>query len=411
MPQDGAEWKRLAEARERRIPWRKWGPYLSERQWGTVREDYSDTGDAWSYFSHEQARSRAYHWGEDGLAGFSDEKQRLCFALALWNGRDAILKERLFGLTNAEGNHGEDVKEYYFYLDSTPTHSYMKWLYKYPQAAYPYRDLVEGNRHRSRVEFAYELLDAGVFDQDRYWDVIVEYAKADPEDILIRITATNRGPDAATLHVLPTLWFRNTWTWWPDTPKPGIQKAPSLDGIDIIAASHSELGGRWLSLEGHATWLFTENDTNAERLFGKPNAGRFVKDGIHRYVVEGCRDAVNPAETGTKAAAHHQLLVESGASAGIRLRLTDRMPGSTFEVFGDFTSVLDARRQEADTFYRELTPPATGADAANVMRQAYAGLLWSKQYYSLDAERWLKEHGASMFDQSSRTARNRNWAH
>src|SRR4029077_5322327 len=237
-----------------------WGPYLSERQWGTVREDYSADGNAWDYFSHDQARSRAYHWGEDGLAGFSDEKQRLCFALALWNGRDPILKERLFGLTNAEGNHGEDVKEYYFYLDSTPTHSYMKWLYKYPQASYPYQDLVETNRRRNKLEAEYELIDTRVFDEDRYWDTVVEYAKAGPEDILIRITATNRGPEPATLHVLPTLWFRNAWTWCPGTPKPALHRAPNTEGLGVIVASHADLGVRWLYVEGIAPLLFTENE-------------------------------------------------------------------------------------------------------------------------------------------------------
>jgi hypothetical protein len=404
------EQQRLAAAREHGVPWRKWGPYLSERQWGTVREDYSENGDAWSYFSHDQARSRAYHWGEDGLAGFSDEKQRLCFALALWNGRDPILKERLFGLTNAEGNHGEDVKEYYFYLDSTPTHSYMKWLYKYPQASYPYQDLIETNHRRTRLEPEYELLDTRVFDDDRYWDAVVEYAKAGPEDILIRITATNRGPEAARLHILPTLWFRNTWTWWPG-PKPTLHRSPSTEGLGIIVASHAELGVRWLYVEGIAPLLFTENETNNERLFGTPNAGRFVKDGINRCVVEGAPDTVNPDQTGTKVAAHHQFLVGPGQCAVVRLRLSDRAPGTLADPFADFTTSLDARRQEADDFYEAITPPSTSADAANVMRQAYAGMLWSKQYYFLDTEMWLREHGVAPLDTSTRPVRNRDWAH
>jgi hypothetical protein len=406
-----AEQQRLGAAREHAVPWRKWGPYLSERQWGTVREDYSDNGDAWSYLSHDQARSRAYHWGEDGLAGLSDDKQRLCFALALWNGRDPILKERLFGLTNAEGNHGEDVKEYYFYLDSTPTHSYMKWLYKYPQASYPYQDLIETNHRRTRLEPEYELLDTRIFDEDRYWDAVVEYAKSSPEDILIRITATNRGPEAATLHILPTLWFRNTWTWSPDTPKPTLHRAPSTEGLGIIVASHAELGVRWLYVDGIAPLLFTENETNSERLFGTPNAGRFVKDGINRCVVEGAPDAVNPDQTGTKAAAHHQFLVGPGQCAVVRLRLADWAPGTVPDPFADFTTTLDARRQEADDFYREITPPSTSADAASVMRQAYAGMLWSKQYYFLDTELWLREHGVAPLDSSTRPIRNRGWEH
>jgi mannosylglycerate hydrolase MGH1-like protein len=405
------EQQRLAAAREHAVPWRKWGPYLSERQWGTVREDYSDDGDAWSYFSHDHARSRAYHWGEDGLAGFSDDKQRLCFALALWNGRDPILKERLFGLTNAEGNHGEDVKEYYFYLDSTPTHSYMKWLYKYPQAPYPYLDLIDTNRRRSRLEPEYELIDTRIFDEDRYWDTVVEYAKAGPEDILIRITATNRGPEAATLHILPTLWFRNTWAWWPETPKPALHRAPGTERLGIVVASHAQLGLRWLYVEGNAPLLFTENETNNERLFGTPNAGRFVKDGINRCVVEGVRDAVNADQVGTKAAAHHQFLVGPGQCAVVRLRLTDRAPAKVPDPFADFTTTLDARRQDADDFYRAITPPSTSADAASVMRQAYAGMLWSKQYYFFDIEMWLREHGVAPFAASTRPVRNRDWEH
>src|SRR5512147_2956618 len=321
-----AEQSRLEEARTKKAPWKKWGPYLSERQWGTVREDYSDSGNAWDYFSHDQARSRAYRWGEDGLAGISDDHQRLCFALALWNGKDPILKERLFGLTNSEGNHGEDVKEYYFYLDSTPTHSYMKYLYKYPQSAYPYDDLVATNRRRSRQELEYELLDTGVFDQDRYFDVFVEYAKPSPEDILIRITIENRGPEAATLHVLPTLWFRNVWTWSPEVSNPTLRQVKARKGMRTIAASHAELGERWLCVEGDVPLLFTENETNNQRLFGTANAGAYVKDGINEYIVHGIQDAVNPAGNGTKVAAHHELKVEAGGTAVLRLRLTDYAP-------------------------------------------------------------------------------------
>src|SRR5215813_1233135 len=303
----GAEMARLTEAQEDSIPWRKWGPYLSERQWGTVREDYSDSGDAWDYFSHDQSRSRAYRWGEDGLGGLSDDKQRLCFALALWNGRDPILKERLFGLTNSEGNHGEDVKEYYFYIDSTPTHSYMQYLYKYPQKAYPYSDIVLTNRARSRQDLEYELLDTGVFDDDRYFDVFVEYAKAAPEDIVVQITVCNRGPEAASLHVLPTLWFRNTWSWDTKARRPEVRRAAG-DAIAIVA-SHPELGERVLSCDGAPALLFTENETNSERLFSLPNRTPYVKDGIGNYIVHGKQDSVNPAQRGTKAAAHYLVTV------------------------------------------------------------------------------------------------------
>ena len=295
-----AEQKRLNAAREQGAPWKKWGPYLSERQWGTVREDYSQDGNAWNYFSHDQARSRAYHWGEDGLAGISDDKQRLCFALALWNGRDPILKERLFGLTNSEGNYGEDVKEYYFYLDSTPTHSYMKYLYKYPQREYPYRDLVETNGRRSREEFEYELLDTGIFDDDRYFDVFVEYAKGDPEDLLIKISVHNRGPETAQIHLLPTLWFRNTWSWGDGDSKPMVRQ---VDG-ETIQASHSQLGEYTLQCEDAAELLFTENESNATRLWGQANPSPYVKDAFHEYVIAGKKEAVNPAKMGTKAAAH-----------------------------------------------------------------------------------------------------------
>ncbi len=401
-----AESDRLEQARSRNIPWRKWGPYLSERQWGTVREDYSDAGDAWNYFSHDQARSRAYRWGEDGLAGFSDDRQLLCFALALWNGKDPIIKERLFGLTNSEGNHGEDVKEYYFYLDSTPTHSYMKYLYKYPQTAFPYSDLVETNRTRGRQALEYELLDTGVFDGDRYFDVFVEYAKASPEDILVRITIENRGPEPATLHVLPTLWFRNTWSWGGDGARPALRQAAP----GVIAAAHPELGQRHLSCEGATGLLFTENETNTERLFKAPNRTPFVKDGIDGHIVHGRADAVNPQREGTKAAAHYPLTVPAGQSRTLRLRLHDAALSAPFG--SAFDAVMEARRREADEFYATVIPKTLGPDAASVMRQALAGMLWSKQLYRYDVDRWLEERGAAPFNPNRRRApRNEHWHH
>ena len=371
-----AELKRLEESREWNSPWRIWGPYVSERQWGTVREDYSQDGNAWNYFTHDHARSRAYHWGEDGLAGFCDVKQRLCFALALWNGKDPILKERLFGLSNGEGNHGEDVKEYYFYLDSTPTHSYMKWLYKYPQAAFPYDDLVKTNARRTREELEYELIDTGVFDEDRYFDVFVEYAKSSPEECFIQITVANRGPETATIHLLPTLWFRNTWSWWPGA-KPRLAAAKGPDGASVVAASHSELGDRWLYCDGAPPLLFTENDTNTARLFDTPNASPYVKDAFHAFVVHGNTSAVNPAEAGTKAAAHYQLEVAAGQSVAVRLCLTDAT--QVTHPFARFDETIEARRREADEFYRSCTPDSATEDNAQVMRQAFGGLFWTKQ--------------------------------
>jgi len=312
-----AEQKRLVES-GKGTPWKKWGPYLSERQWGTVREDYSQNGDAWNYFPHDRARSRAYRSGEDGLAGFSDEKARLCFALALWKDRDPILKERLFGLTGSEGNHGEDVEEYYFYLDSTPTYSYMKWLYKYPQRAYPYNEVIAGKR-RSKFEPEYELIDTGIFEINRYFDVYVEYAKSAPEDVLIKITIANRGAEDATLHVLPTLWFRNTWAGSPGTPKPALRRIMARKGTSIVAATHPDLGERWLCGEGDVPLLFTENETNNQRIFGTANTSPYVKDGINDYVIHGQKSAVNPASTGTKVAAHHILNVKAGGAAVLRL--------------------------------------------------------------------------------------------
>jgi hypothetical protein len=402
---DVTEQKRLNDARESSVPWKKWGPYLSERQWGTVREDYSQNGDAWNYFTHDHARSRAYRWGEDGLAGVSDDRQRLCFALALWNGQDPILKERLFGLTNSEGNHGEDVKEYYFYVDSTPTHSYMKYLYKYPQRAFPYGDLVDTNRSRTKEDFEYELLDTGVFDDDRYFDVFVEYAKGGPEDLLICISVHNRGPEAATLHVLPTLWFRNTWSWGGDEPKPTMREA---DGA--VLASHQTLGDYTLTCDGSADLLFTENESNAERLWGRPNSTPHVKDAFHRYVVAGERTAVNPTRNGTKAAAHYALEIPAGGSEVLRLRLS---AGAGRQPFGRaFDDIVAARLAEADEFYARITPASLDEDQRRVHRQALAGMLWTKQYYYFDVDLWLKEHDAHpLVDASHRAPRNAEWFH
>jgi hypothetical protein len=401
---------RLIEAIDKQVPWRMWGPYLSERQWGTVREDYSKSGDAWNYFPHDHARSRAYLWGEDGLAGISDEKQRLCLALAFWNGKDPILKERLFGLTNGEGNHGEDVKEYYFYLGSTPTHSYMKYLYKYPQEAYPYLDLVKTNRKRSRHELEYELIDTGIFDEDRYFDVFVEYAKAAPEDLLIRITVWNRGPEEAKLHILPTLWFRNNWAWAEDVSKPLLRIEKSLDGMQIIRASHPELGELFFCVEGEPELLFTENKTNCKRIFGTPNTTPYVKDAFHNYIVNGQEGAVNPEKEGTKAAAHHTMILEAGKSAILRLRLVNYTPEEN--IFAtDFDAVMEGRLKEADDFYRAVIPFGVSLDEANVMRQALAGMLWTKQFYYYDVDRWLKEHHSHPLYPSSHSSRNRDWFH
>jgi Glycosyl hydrolase family 63 C-terminal domain len=412
-----AEQVRLEEDRQGKSAWKKWGPYLSERQWGTVREDYSAGGDAWGYFSHDQARSRAYRWGEDGLAGISDDEQRLCFAVALWNGKDPIVKERLFGLTNSEANHGEDVKEYYFYLDSTPTHSYMKYLYKYPQAAYPYDDLVETNGALGRSDFEYELLDTGVFDGNRYFDVLVEYAKASAEDILIEITVSNRGPEAATVHVLPTLWFRNVWSWGDNVIPPELHQE-THGGLDVVVASRPALGRRFFHAEGVAEWLFTENDTNTERLFGTPNRTPYVKDGIANYIVHGRRDAVNPERKGTKVAAHYPVTVAAGGSLVLRLRLSDAPSSSSTArkpeggAFRDFDAIMDARRREADEFYGSVIPASLDADHANVMRQALAGMLWSKQFYYYDVDKWLEERGADPFNAHRRASpRNEHWHH
>jgi mannosylglycerate hydrolase MGH1-like protein len=411
MSRHGEEERRLTATRLGVAPWRKWGPYLSERQWGTVREDYSVDGNAWEYFTHDQARSRAYYWGEDGLAGISDDHQQLCFALALWNGRDPILKERLFGLSNGEGNHGEDVKEYYFYLDSTPTHSYMKWLYKYPQSAFPYDQLVETNARRSRTDFEFELIDTGVFSNDRYFDVHVEYAKISPEDLVIRISATNRGSAPAPLEVLPTIWFRNTWHHSPPSSKPSLRDVAVARDLKCIMATHADLGRRWLYIDHNAPLLFTENETNRQRLFGERNASAFVKDAINDFVVHGRADAVNSAGLGTKAAAHCKAVIQPGQTAVWRLRLADQPPEALREPLAQVDPTIAARRREADDFYHDIIPAAAIPDEANVIRQAFGGLLWSKQYYYLDANRWLAEHGVEPFDASGTGVRNGAWSH
>jgi hypothetical protein len=389
-------------------PWKKWGPYLSERQWGTVRENVTQNIEAWNEVSHDQSRSRAYQSGEDGLAGFSDDHMLLCFCVGLWNGKDPILKERLYGLTNSEGNHGEDVKEYYFYQDSTPTHSYARMLYKYPQAEFPYDDLQSTNRRRSKKEFEYELMDTGVFDQDRHWDVVVEYAKAAPEDVFIRITATNRGDDPATLHIVPQLWFRNTW--WLDEKAPH----PELEAVHharcgVIAARHEHLGQRFLYVQDGAELLFADNETNHYRLWGRPNPTQYQKDGINDFIVHGRRDAVNPARKGTKAAARSEVIVGPGQSTTFRLRLSDRNPGELGDPLADCDRIIDERRGEADDYYRNVIPQNLSADAASVIRQGYAGLLWTKQAYVYNVEQWLQERGVDR-DAPTNT-RNQHWFH
>jgi hypothetical protein len=406
-----AEDVRLEEEREHRRHWSRWGPYLSERAWGTVREDYSPDGTAWDYFPHDHARSRAYRWNEDGLGGICDRHQRICFALALWNERDPFLKERLFGLTGNQGNHGEDVKEYYFYLDSTPTHSSMKWLYKYPQARFPYDELLQQNQRRGRDQPEFELLDTGVFDDDRYFDVFVEYAKADAEDILIEITAFNRGPEEAPLHLLPTVWFRNTWSWTAGGPRPSL-RAGADPHVVTIELDDPIYGTRWLHCEGAPALLFTENDTNYERFSGAPHA-RFAKDGINDAVVRGLGDAVNPERHGTKASAHSRVVVAAGGHVRVRLRLTDRDAGSWTEgPFGvEFGRTLETRRREADEFYERLAPAADTEETRQVMRQAFAGLLWSKQFYHYVVKDWMEGDPAQPAPPAGRQPRNREWTH
>ena len=399
----GIEADRLEAARSGGAPWKRWGPYLSERQWGTVREDYSDNGDAWSYFTHDQSRSRAYKWGEDGIAGFCDDRQQLCFGIAVWNGVDPILKERMFGLTNAEGNHGEDVKEYYFYLDATPTSSYLKFRYRYPLDGYPYDDLVATNRDRSRLDFEYELLDTGAFDDNRFVDVDVEYAKRDPEDIEVRITVANRSTEVATIHLLPSLWFRNTW--WMGGDK-GTMRAVG-DSPAVIAIDHADVGGRELRCDGTPELLFTENESNTERLWGSANATPYVKDAFHEYVVRGRVDAVHPGRTGTKAAALYELEIPAESSRVVQLRLC----ASGAEDVDDVDRLFAARIAEADQFYASITPSQTTPDEAAVMRQALASMLWSKQHYFFDLDRWLEEHHAHPLRDEGGDVRNRAWFH
>jgi hypothetical protein len=406
-----AEKNRLEEVRTHGVPWRKWGPYLSERQWGTVREDRSRGGDAWNYLSHDAARSRAYRWGEDGIAGISDDRQLLCFSLALWNEKDPILKERLYGLTNSEGNHGEDVKEYYFYLDSTPTHSYMKYLYKYPQGAYPYQQLVDGNR-RSRHELEYELLDTGIFDDDRYFDVFVEYAKAGPDDLLMEITVHNRGPEAAPIHLLPTLWFRKTWE--AGGPRPSLELGEPAGDATVLVAQHPILGPTFLYASPGGEALFVDNETNHFRYPEERSDANYYKDGFDFYVVHGNKEAVNPARTGTKAAVHYKLEVPARSSTIVRLRLTNAPPRAVGQApLGEwFTQVGTARRAEADEFYAQAIPPSLSADQKHVTRQAIAGMLWTKQYYDYDVAQWIADHGGDPYsDGHSAVTRNADWHH
>jgi hypothetical protein len=383
-----AEAARLEESADRRAHWKRWGPYVSERAWGTVREDYSADGSAWEFFPHDHARSRVYRWNEDGLAGICDRHQHICFALALWNRRDPILKERLFGLTGHQGNHGEDVKECYFYLDNTPTHSYMKCLYKYPQAAFPYAALVAENARRSRLEPEYELLDTGVFDEDRYFDVFVEYSKASPEDLLIRVTIENRGPDAVSLDVLPTLWFRNRWSWTFDAPRPQLSRSTAPDGTSLVVVDEPTYGRRYLYCDGAPDLLFTENETNTQRLFGVSNRSPYVKDGINDFIVDGDADAINPAGVGTKCAARYVVTLPAKGRVELRLRLTDTEASSPFGEL--FARTFDDRRREADDFYDAVIPDDLSDEGKRVMRQAFAGLLWNKQFYHYIIRDWLK---------------------
>ena len=396
------ERRRLDSIQTGRAPWRKWGPYLSERAWGTVREDYSATGEVWEFFPHDHARSRVYRWNEDGLAGLSDDRQILCFALAFWNGRDPILKERIFGLTGNEGNHGEDAKEYWFYLDSTPTHSWMRWRYLYPQAAFPYAELVAENHRRSRALPEYELLDTGIFDGDRYWEITADYAKAAEEDVMIRLTVRNAGPDRAEIDVVPTLWFCNTWAWGLD------ERVPLITGeLGVLQAEHWELGNVSLASEGSPDLLFCDNETNSQRLWGLPGRSQFPKDGINDYVVSGAA-SVNPIRIGTKSAFRHHLVVDPGASATVRLRLSDSGAG----IDADFESVLEARREEANEFYAQLTPKGTPPEQAMVLRQAMAGMLWSKQFYNYSVQDWLKGDPAGPTPPHERLqGRNSDWRH
>src|SRR5271170_4407085 len=402
-----AEKRRLAEEAAGKEKWKSFGPYLSERQWGTVREDYSSGGTAWDYLPHDHARSRVYRWGEDGIAGVSDDQCRLCLSLALWNGKDPVLKERIFGLTNSEGNHGEDAKELYYYLDATPTHSYLKMLYKYPQREFPYAQLVEENaRRKGQPELPeFELLDTGIFDDDRYFDVFVEYAKAGPEDLLMRVTVHNRGPEAATIHLLPQLWFRNTWSWKQDLAKPEL----SSTYHGVIVAKHAELGSFYFYSAGKPEILLCDNETNVRRLYGRNGVSGYFKDAFHDFIVNGNQSAVNPSHIGTKAGVLHKLTVPAGSSVIVRLRLS-RM--NTAEPFADFDAVFDTRIQEADEFYAGLQGGITTADECDVQRQAFAGMIWSKQFFYYDVAEWIKGDPAQPPPPPERKhARNSEWKH
>ncbi|HEX5482748.1 MAG TPA: glucosidase, partial [Terriglobia bacterium] len=404
------EQKRLEESRQRKVHWKRWGPYLSERQWSTVREDYSANGDAWDYFPHDHARSRAYRWGEDGIGGLCDRHQLICFAPAFWNGRDLILKERLYGLSGHEGNHGEDVKEYYFYLDSTPTHSYMKYLYKYPQAEFPYTWLREENCRRGKMDPEFELMDTGVFNENRYFDIFIEYAKAAFEDVLIRVTVFNRGPEAAPLRLLPTLWFRNTWSWGGENRKPKITAVKAPEEMGALRAEHGYYGVRWLVFADSPPLVFTENETNYQRLYNAPNRSAYVKDAFHDYVIRSESQAVNPARTGTKAAADYNLLLQPGASASLRMRLTNQEPAPGI-LGGGFDALFAQRIREADEFFAQRAPESVDEDCRSVQRQAFAGLLWNKQSYHYDVNRWLKGDPAMPSPPPERLhGRNHNWA-
>ncbi|MGQ4646706.1 MGH1-like glycoside hydrolase domain-containing protein [Lyngbya aestuarii] len=413
------EHQRLEESRTGQVSWKRWGPYLSERQWGTVREDYSAYGQAWDDFPHDQARSRAYRWGEDGIAGISDDRQLICFAIALWNGHDSILKERMFGLTGNQGNHGEDVKEYYFYLDSTPTHSYMKYLYKYPQAEYPYTWLVEENQRRGRGAFEFELLDTNIFAENRYFDVFVEYAKASADDILIEIHTVNRGSETATLHLLPTLWFRNTWSWGDSKKKPILKALNSHNSYQRIEANHPELGQRWLYCQSDASTklsnrvplLFTENETNYKRLYNVENSSPYLKDGINNYVVHGQKEAVNFNGSGTKVSPYYLLNLRAGETQTIKLRLCDR-PNLAQPLDSEFDQIFQGRKTEADEFYHKITPFQMSDDLRNIQRQAFAGMLWTKQYYYYDVTRWLNGDATMPAPPPQRQqGRNHQWKH
>lgn len=398
------EKKRLLEDRDKKKNWRKFGPYVTERQWGTVREDYSPYGNAWEYISHDAARSKAYRWGEEGIGGICDDKQLLCFSIALWNKKDAILKERLFGLTGNEGNHGEDCKEHYYYLDSTPTHSYMKMLYKYPQQEFPYTSLVEENKKRGKLDPEFDLIDTGIFNENKYFDVFIEYAKADENDLLVKLTIFNRGPEAASLHVLPQTWFRNTWAWGYDDYKPEI----FLDNDHTLEVKHRELGDYYLFFEGNAEPLFCDNDTNAKRLYNFDHEG-YCKDGINDFVIDKKTHAVNPFHKGTKAAVNYDVTIESGTSCTLRLRLTQHFETDPFK---DFNSSFDLRKSEADAFFNEMQKAITDEDERNIQRQAIAGMLWSKQFFHYDVAKWINGDPAQPSPPPQRkNGRNHEWMH